>query len=800
MDAQPMRDRPAVLRLLAVVPLALAALLPGTARAQAPAPALDVALAAGWDGVHDLGWVPYAVSIQNRGGADFTGTVRLVPEWRTAGVSLPWRPPVYTSPVTVPAGGARRVVFAVRGERYYAEVLDRAGQAVRRARLTPTAPNLPVAAAFTVGLLTASDESEAEVRSLSDLVRLGVFRMASPADLSANPALLGNLAVVVLTRFDASALAPAQVAALERYVAAGGTLALTGGRDWPRTLGGLPPALTPLRPAGGADASLETLAELAGRGTAASAPVATGRVAAGVVMLDASDGTPLVVDAPLGSGHVVELTFDPADLAADRPLAQLGWAQAILRARGGLGLFGHDGGQRMPSGFGYAGPVDATWMLPLLQRLGAAPPRPTPGLVGALLLGPALLLGLVAAALALRRRPPSRFWAAPLALALAVPAGLGTGGAALGSAALVDGEVQVLLPLGDGRVLAQGSHALLAAAPGDYRLPLAPGTLVGRLDYSIRPLGPLQLPDALWQAVPAQALTVGGLRSPGAAVVVSGVDAPELDLLGAGTGPVLTVETASVRAAGVDLEGRLDLAGGRVRGTVANRGTREIRGLRLYGGSADAGSAERAVFGLDLPPGRSAAVDAPLTTYRPAVVQPMTDEAPGAARSAGDEVAELAAARVVRRPGDLALVGLTDPLPEVQPGGSPVRVRGLAAVVSPVRLTAADRFLDRWSFARPVSLARSESGRTDVYELDAPPGAHPGLSLRYTGRAVGLSPASMELYDWASRAWRPVPVAAGAASVPLSASELGPGVVRVRVREATPLGGDWDLRIGDAAG
>jgi hypothetical protein len=776
---------------------AAASLHPGPALAREPA--LDVALAAGWDGVQDAGWVPYVVTIANRGPADFAGTVRLVPEWRSAGVSLPWQPPVYESPVSVRGHTAgQRLVFYVRGERYYAEVVDRAGRTVRRARLTPHAADPAAPAAFTVGLL-GTDAAEAQVRSLSDVARVSVYRFAAPADLPANPVVLGNLGVVLLAGADAAALAPAQVAALERYVELGGTLAMTGGSGWRRTLAPLPAVLAPLRPDADGEASLQPLAALAGGTTAVRTAVATGRLTAGRVLLDDADGTPLAVEAPLGAGHVVELTFDPAAAAgADRPLAEIGWGQAVFRANGALGLFGQSAGQRLPVGFGYAGPVDATWMLPALEQLAAAPAAPPLALLGGLLLGPACLLGLAAALLAVRRRPPARFWIVPLVLTLVVPAGLGAGGVLRQSDTLVDSEVQLLLPAPPGQVLSVGSHALFATAPGDYRLRLLPGSVAGRLDYSLKPLGPPELPDALWDVLPPQALGSGGWDDPGPRIVVSGLASPELDVLGTGTGPVLSVETASLHAVDLTLDAHLRVSGGRVLGTIVNRGSRPVRGLRLYGGSAAAGSAERALLSLDVRPGGSATVDAALKAYAPEAVQPMVDGPGSPAPPSTDAAVELAAARVIQRPGQFVLAGVTDPLPEFQAGGSAVRQRAVAVVVSPVRLAGVDVLPDRWSSARPVSLARQGPVMVDVYELDLPPGPREGLTLFSGGSRAGLAPGAVDVYDWEARSWRPLP--AGPLAVALAPSEARGGVVRVRAREATPVSGDWDLRAGDSTG
>src|SRR5262245_53929365 len=78
---------------LAAAAASVSVVVSASASAPAPPPRLDVTLAAGWDGVQDAGWVPYVVTVANRGDADFAGTVRLVPDWRSAGISLPWPPP-----------------------------------------------------------------------------------------------------------------------------------------------------------------------------------------------------------------------------------------------------------------------------------------------------------------------------------------------------------------------------------------------------------------------------------------------------------------------------------------------------------------------------------------------------------------------------------------------------------------------------------------------------------------------------------------------------------------------------------
>ena len=50
------------------------------------------------------------------------------------------------------------------------------------------------------------------------------------------------------------------------------------------------------------------------------------------------------------------------------------------------------------------------------------------------------------------------------------------------------------------------------------------------------------------------------------------------------------------------------------------------------------------------------------------------------------------------------------------------------------------------------------------------------------------SPGTVEVYDWSSASWKALPVSSlRQGSVPLEAGERAGGVIRVRVRESSPI-------------
>jgi hypothetical protein len=139
----------------------------------------------------------------------------------------------------------------------------------------------------------------------------------------------------------------------------------------------------------------------------------------------------------------------------------------------------------------------------------------------------------------------------------------------------------------------------------------------------------------------------------------------------------------------------------------------------------------------------------------------------------------IAAGQFPSRPGELALVGFTDAVATLQvPGGQAVGPAH-AVLVEPVHPRSADSLSAAPARTRLVSNLSAPSGEhVDVYELDLPPGLTGHVALTAAGARPWL-PASIDVYDWTQRAWRPPP-APGAV---LDASASAQGAVLLRVRE-----------------
>src|SRR5205085_750981 len=128
-----------------------------------------------------------------------------------------------------------------------------------------------------------------------------VAAFASTRGFPANPLLLAPYAVVVLDQVDTAGLSGAQLQALRDFVGLGGTLLVTGGADWRRTLAPLPADLLPMAAQSTATVSLQPLAELAGTAPGElSAPAAAGSLKAGAHELVTSGGLTLAAQMDYG--------------------------------------------------------------------------------------------------------------------------------------------------------------------------------------------------------------------------------------------------------------------------------------------------------------------------------------------------------------------------------------------------------------------------------------------------------------------------------------------------------------------
>jgi hypothetical protein len=552
----------------------------------------------------------------------------------------------------------------------------------------------------------------------------------------------------------------------------------------------------PLRPTGAATASLAPLGDLSGVNTGATAPVATGDVAAGArVTLAAPDGTPLIVEGAYGAGDVVELTFDPLAPPFDGQLdlAAAAWAQALDRgfstvsgsgssqlaklAFGGGPTFG---GPLTGSGPGSAGSYPGYLDLALAEAPATA--SPPFGLLALLLVLYVLVVsGLTYVVLRAAGRR-GLLWVVVPATAIvctvgAYVIGFGTRGSDF---QVVQVQVQRLAP--GGAVETSEFDGVLAPRRGDLTVTAPAGSLVTSARSSFGPYQP--------GGDPAR-ITVAG------APVVTFPNVPVWDVR-----PVQTLSVTHDGAGGgaaMPIEARLSLRAGRVQGQVANHTSRPVRNLQLV---SPAGA--QMALAASLAPGATATVDVAMSAGQgsPAVSKigniaiPNAIFAPPGGRNAGSTLASLAATEVAVRPGEWALVGQVDPVQTLRIGGERPHGTGRALVVEPARLQSADSAAGAGPPQLVSSYATAGGGVVEVYELAVPPGLTGRVGLASSlmpGPRGGALTLSLEVYDWDARTWRAV--RAGGPAAALAPGEVAGGVVRARV---TSDGGQVAVSLSDA--
>ncbi|MDQ6742468.1 MAG: hypothetical protein M3Z97_06105 [Candidatus Dormibacteraeota bacterium] len=804
----PARRLAFVLCLLVTGSLAVTLFLPSPAAAASADPQLTLSVALRWGPTAMQGaWTPYLVTVKDDGGGDFTGDVVLLAndfrsDFRNTGTA---GFPEYHVHVAVPRGSERQIVIYVIDppNGYSAEARDASGKRVlARAELSN-----PSHAEAALGIL--SDLPQAEQRISAPLHALShldsaLQRFPSAQSFPTNAAFLSGLNGIVVDQFDSASLSQAQVQALKDYVGLGGTLVEAGGPSWRRTLLPLPGELLPLRPTATATASLSSLAELGGRSVDASAQIVTGDLRGGKAPLVSSDGTPLVVEGAYGAGRVIELAFDPFGEPFDSQvsLAGLAWAQAISRALSAVqsgarpNVAGSLSGFTAPTGPGSPLAPPGVWapgfgtgserLFQLLQNTPVAGSPPV-GLLGGLLVAYVLLCGLLNYLFlkAIGRR--GLMWVTTPLIAVVFTAGaylvgFGTRGSDF---FVTQVEVQRLGP--DGAVETFAFDGVFAPRKGDVQVVVPSNSLVSTA-VSASSFG-----DSTGDA----SVTVGGR--------------PQILLKAVPVWNMKAMQTLSVaHPYGPDssqllpLEAHLRLENGRVKGTIANRGQRPIKDLRLAG----ANDAQASIV-AQLQPGAIARVDVDINQVRSAspgqsfgaVPAQKTRPQSGVAQ---DALLRLAATQAVSgRQGDLAVVGMSS-------GSEPVSIEGghpshttLTAVVEPVGLESADAVGGAAPRARLVSSFLGDGvSQVDIYDFELPAGLKSSAALGYTfveGLPSQSAVRGVDVFDWGSHTWQPLPgqPATGArpSGVPLSSGQTSGGTVRVRVRESEP--GQANLVLND---
>lgn len=271
------------------------------------APGFSMNARAAYEGrVKPGGWVTVLVDLTNDG-REITGELVA---YATAGDG--WqRFPHYVTPLTLPAGGKKRIPVSVPlsgvGQVLVRFVSDGATVQEQKVDLTMVPPSAQM-----IGVLSDDElgiPALARLREANSRIQTEVVRMDA-ATFPARAALLEDFDVIALSRFDTSTLSQEQLRALEAWVGRGGILMIAGGPEHRRTLAPLPPSLVPVNITGVREAAIAALGALVDESLAGKAPVSDGRALRGQILAKEGD-TPLVVQDVVGSGKVLYLAVDP---------------------------------------------------------------------------------------------------------------------------------------------------------------------------------------------------------------------------------------------------------------------------------------------------------------------------------------------------------------------------------------------------------------------------------------------------------------------------------------------------------
>jgi hypothetical protein len=768
------------------------------ALAASPDPQVQVSVTQRWQLGNTQGtWTPYVVTVVNTGPTPFTGEVVLQPSDTRA--VAPNAYPVYRSPVTVARGSLRSIPFNVidAPSGYVAEVLDPSGRMVGRGDGSTGSR-----AESAIGILSDLTQAEQKIAApLHALTRVdsSLARFTSAQDFPTSAVYLSGLSGLVIDQFDSAALSQAQIQALKDFVGLGGSLIEAGGPSWRRTLLSLPSELVPMRPASTTTASLSALASLAARVTDATTQVASGTVGSGRATLVAADGQPLVVEGTYGAGRVEELTFDPFAEPFDTQveLSAMAWGHAIGRA-----LSGVQGGSRTAVSNGFGSSTTSTtgtaappggWapgysssgdqIYSILSDIPAAAAPPV-GLLGGLLVAYVLLAGLLSYLFLKAAGRRQLMWVSIPLVALVFTAGAYAVGFGTRGSDFMVTEVQVQRLAPEGAVESYSFDGVYPPRKGDVTLDLPANTLA------------------------STAVAVGSTGSGGEAVITAGAR-PQVLL---GNVAVWTMRPVQTLAVGhpyvyeprlsMPLDAQLRVQRGHVTGRIMNLTPRTITDLELVSASGS-----QSVLSAGLAPGAATTVDVELSAGTNGPVTASSGEArpiPGVSQGTRAAMVRLAASQAVDgMPGSLAVVGFTRPVPSFAVDGAQPGRLAVAAVVEPVTPLTVDSLTGLAPHPRLVANYTSPDGSTqvDVYDFDLPAGLAAATGLSYQMQDTAQANVrSVEVYDWASDTWRPMPkqsvATRGQGPAPLTAGEVAQGVVRARVVEGFPTNGA-NLAVGD---
>ena len=515
-------------------------------------------------------WVPILVTLRNAG-PDFNGMVSVSLPIPYAGINnTATSSSTYQQTIALPAGAQKQVTINVpiffgsggSTQTVNVDLLDTNGKKVvsQTGTLRSLGPN-----DILVGVL--SDQS-AGITSLGQVSQpnqtASVFEeQLSTTTMPRIAEILTNFDMIVIDNFTTSSLDKEQIAALQNWVAKGGTLVVTGGPEWRGTLTPLPAGLVPVTVAG--TSTLPTgpnLLPVGGpsnsnpgqNGSSGNAPaqitISDATAAPGSNVLLSAGNTPLIVHSSYEQGDVYYFAFDPtlAPLTNWSSTPDL-WKGILIRTLGDQFL---DASQNA-STYGNTG-VNGSWNN-LLQSLFPNA-FPATWLILALLIGYVVILGPVR--LIVIRLTKRRTWSWRIVLATIAVFSLLSYGLAIQQkgTAIISSSISVIRL--DRAGTPTNAHVttfvgVFVPSQGDFQVHVAGDNLVQPLDDTNR------MPQ-----------TPGSVSSSGQTRVTTVQDGTNVDLQGVDIWTMRSIATQHDTQVKGGILSHLTVQDGLLKGTVTN--------------------------------------------------------------------------------------------------------------------------------------------------------------------------------------------------------------------------------------
>ncbi len=284
---------------------------------------------AGFDGMcKDQRWIPLRITLENSGPAIDGQVLISAPSYGSDST-------LYTYPLQLASTARKELRLAIYPETYINElnVRLRVDGNILLAQKVPVrclALDQPL-----VGVLAGNPSALNSLAEYPAGARDASLARLEPADIPEHAQYLESLDVLLVSDLDTGALRPAQVTAIEGWLASGGQLLVMGGAGWQKSTAGLA-GLLPLQPESLDEAAdLSPLAGLAGVAAAQESPslarsglLASGALTPGSVALLRQGEQIWAASRPVGFGRALYFAFD----LASEPLRSWDGAPQLLAA------------------------------------------------------------------------------------------------------------------------------------------------------------------------------------------------------------------------------------------------------------------------------------------------------------------------------------------------------------------------------------------------------------------------------------------------------------------------------------